>query len=364
MVGKELKYGLKDGKIISINEAERGLKCDCICPYCGAKLEAKKGDVRIPHFAHYQKSTCEFGYQTSLHMLAKQLISEKKMIKIPLIDCECYYEDLNEFDGYRSEKKIIREERLLENVKVYLEQKENGIIPDIIVQFGEHKLYVEIYVTHKVDDVKKQIVKQSNISMLEIDLNEVDREISEEELSKYLFEDTSKSKWINNIVYNNEYNKQQQIKLDLIKKHKKVEEKIEQERIKKWIMRGECPYCYSPFFRYKKINGNIIIACSFGCKSYYKSLSYENKTIIRKKLEGTQAYTNKEWFVHRGKCPSCKFELVIKDGEYGPFVACGYFPRCKAKIEKELYGWLPNELKDELNVKTKEYYENHQKNTR
>ena len=358
MIGEKIQYAPnRDGKLISINEAKRGLACNCICPACKSVLIARKGDVRIPHFAHYKNNSCATGYQTSIHLLAKELINEKKMIKIPSIDCEVYHEDSNESEGYHSENKIIREERLLKNVQVYLEQKENGIIPDIIVQLGKYKLYVEIYVTHKVDESKEQIVKQNNISMLEIDLSEVNRDIHEDELKdelcKYLFEDTSKSKWINNVAKNIEYKKQQQIKLNLIKKHKEVEEKEEQERIKRWIMKGECPYCYSPFFLYKKTDGNIIIGCTFGCKSYYKKLSYEYKTIIRKKLEGTPAYTNRQWYVHRGKCPSCKFELVIKDGKYGPFVACGYFPRCKAKIEKELYGWLPNELKDEFNVKNK-----------
>lgn len=364
MLREKLQYALdKDGKLVSINEVERGLACNCICPACKSTLVARKGDVRIPHFAHDKNNSCATGYQTSLHMLAKQLISEKKMIRIPLIDCECYFEDSNEFEGYRSEKKVIKEEKLLKDVSVYLEQKENGIIPDIIVQFGEHKLYVEIYVTHKVDETKKQIVKQNNISMLEIDLSDVDREISEEELSKYLFKDTSKTTWINNKNYNIEYKKQQKIKNSLIEKYKKNEQKMEQERVKRWIMKGECPYCYSPFFRYKKTNGNIIIACSFGCKSYYKSLSYEEKNIINEKLKGTPAYTNRQWIVHRGKCPSCNFKLEIKDGKYGPFVACGYFPRCKAKIEKELYEWLPDDLKNELNEKKEKFYSHSSKNT-
>ena len=41
--GSELVYGLKDGKLIYIDEAENGLDCGCVCPSCGKPLIARQG---------------------------------------------------------------------------------------------------------------------------------------------------------------------------------------------------------------------------------------------------------------------------------------------------------------------------------
>ena len=74
MIGEKIQYAPnRNGKLISINEAKRGLACNCICPACKSVLIARKGDVRIPHFAHYKNNSCATGYQTSLHLLAKEL---------------------------------------------------------------------------------------------------------------------------------------------------------------------------------------------------------------------------------------------------------------------------------------------------
>lgn len=50
----KLKYGMRDGKIISIYDIpleQRGLKCDCICPLCGMPLQARLGEKNQWHFA-------------------------------------------------------------------------------------------------------------------------------------------------------------------------------------------------------------------------------------------------------------------------------------------------------------------------
>ena len=68
-----LVYAIKDGAGISIEDADRGLKCGCVCPACGEPLVAKKGTKVMHHFAHHSGSTCEYGYETSLHLMAKDI---------------------------------------------------------------------------------------------------------------------------------------------------------------------------------------------------------------------------------------------------------------------------------------------------
>ena len=86
----KLHYGLKNGKIVNIEEitvAERGLKCDCTCPGCGMKLQAKIGSGKKQrHFSH-NNANCNIAVaqQTALHILAKEIIKEEKNIKLPPI---------------------------------------------------------------------------------------------------------------------------------------------------------------------------------------------------------------------------------------------------------------------------------------
>ncbi|MBE9144894.1 GIY-YIG nuclease family protein [Planktothrix mougeotii] len=52
-----LKYGIDaDKSLISIDDVERG-KTDLKCPYCDGTLTAKKGKIKVHHFAHTQE-TC------------------------------------------------------------------------------------------------------------------------------------------------------------------------------------------------------------------------------------------------------------------------------------------------------------------
>ena len=73
-----LTYALKNGEVISISDVESGLKCGCVCPSCGEPLVAKKGSKVMHHFAHHSGHTCEYGYETSLHLAAKEIISRAK----------------------------------------------------------------------------------------------------------------------------------------------------------------------------------------------------------------------------------------------------------------------------------------------
>ncbi|MEP0809995.1 competence protein CoiA family protein [Coleofasciculus sp. FACHB-SPT9] len=47
-----LKFGVSaDNKLVNIVDVSSG-KSDLVCPYCGVKLVAKKGQIKEHHFAH------------------------------------------------------------------------------------------------------------------------------------------------------------------------------------------------------------------------------------------------------------------------------------------------------------------------
>ena len=80
---KRLYYGIKDGQIVSINDVNSGKTCGCVCPSCGEQLIAKKGKIMIHHFAHASTKDCEYGYETSLHLLAKDIIKNLNHFVLP-----------------------------------------------------------------------------------------------------------------------------------------------------------------------------------------------------------------------------------------------------------------------------------------
>ncbi len=113
--GVQLRYGLREGKILSIGEMtpqERGLRCGCVCPSCGKPLLAKMGKKVRWHFAHSgTENQCNpsLAGQTAVHMLAKEILQEAKKIYLPGIEVSwretSYSDELWEISDHLPEKK-------------------------------------------------------------------------------------------------------------------------------------------------------------------------------------------------------------------------------------------------------------------
>jgi hypothetical protein len=178
----ELHYGIKDGRVVHVEAVTNGLDCGCSCPHCGSQLIAKKGNVRIHHFAHHNYIDCEHGAETALHLMAKQIIADRKIVQLPAtflhqmeIDTNIHPHHVNEF---MPTKLAIFE-------VVETEPTMEGYRPDLTALDLEGEwLDIEIKVTHEVDDVKAkaQIDRQRN--MLEINLSQVSRILSYKELEE------------------------------------------------------------------------------------------------------------------------------------------------------------------------------------
>ena len=81
----KLIYALKDGNIVSIDDVPSGKECGCVCPACGDELIARKGQKRMHHFAHRSNEDCEYGYESSLYLAAKDILSRSEKMVIPPI---------------------------------------------------------------------------------------------------------------------------------------------------------------------------------------------------------------------------------------------------------------------------------------
>ena len=141
----------ENGKTVYIQQAKNGLACKCFCPGCMQPVIAKNGGTkRKHHFAHQSTSKCEHGYQSALHYMAKDCFLEMKQLAFIKNGKPVRYK----IDAVELEKRI------------------DEIIPDIVVVCDGKKFIVEIYVTHAVDEKKKEKIKSLRLSAVEINLSQ------------------------------------------------------------------------------------------------------------------------------------------------------------------------------------------------
>ena len=195
--------------------AEWRLKCNCICPGCGAKLQARLGTERIRHFAHHRAPECNIhiARQTALHLMAKDIIAREKKVMLPavsfdLIDTKAYKElptEIKQAYEHELKSKTIPCRDRPQKVTfddVILEKRVSTIIPDILARRNGQECMIEIAVTHFSNANKKDTVRDLGISSLEIDLSSfAETTLDEKVLTDILLNDTEHKTWLYNALF-------------------------------------------------------------------------------------------------------------------------------------------------------------------
>ncbi|NOZ35668.1 MAG: hypothetical protein GXO80_10270 [Chlorobi bacterium] len=223
----KLPFGLKNGQLVEVKDVERGLECDCYCPACNSRLIARKGSERIEHFAHYKNPECEYAFETALHLAAKEIFLKNKKIKLP--------EFRSEIPGFGEQK--IRDSIDFEYLNVFSEKKTNDIIPDLILEIEKkgkrRRIFIEIAVTHFIDEIKLEKIRKIGISTIEIDLSkEFKRYVDFKFLEELLINQTENKKWIFNAKKTQLINKKK-TELQREKEEKIASEKEQQKSLEK-----------------------------------------------------------------------------------------------------------------------------------
>lgn len=82
-------FAVHNGKIIAIDDLtpdEKGLRCNCRCPYCNGEFEAKMGERRVHHFAHtHDGCNEELAFLTGLYSIFRSYITEHGITLPPFI---------------------------------------------------------------------------------------------------------------------------------------------------------------------------------------------------------------------------------------------------------------------------------------
>lgn len=191
---REIGYGLRDGLLVHIADVESGLACQCVCAACGERLVARKGRKRRHHFAHHVRTGCEGGSETILHRLAKEIV-----LSLPYIIVPPY--DFRREKQFRYGKSVIHTERLAAGGKVpidavRLEAPYPGVRPDIEIESQGKRLFVEIEVSHSVDQLKRRRLRAIDVPTIAIVLMEEDAMLPREALTEQLRDDLFSKQWV------------------------------------------------------------------------------------------------------------------------------------------------------------------------
>ena len=255
----------ENNEIVYIKEDDRENKelyRNCYCPKCREKLIPRMGEKNRWHFAHKSNKQCDGNFESSLHLYAKELIKKNNTILLPQVSIseyisynkmdEEFLKDLNNWRQYNEE--WIPSLTFLEENKYHYKWIDNEVriddfIPDCVVEVGGKKLAVEIFVTHEVDFDKEKKVRESQIDMIEICLDEIKKDMQEKdfELDKYILFDSprrwiyktrveSEEKKLYNLIYNTKeyipnekYTKKELYEKGLIRQRKREFEERKRE---------------------------------------------------------------------------------------------------------------------------------------
>jgi hypothetical protein len=169
--GGQLSYGMStDGKLLHVSEVERGLRCGCRCAACGCQLIARRGEIRVMHFAHHAAAECVGAWETTLHLLAKEVLKGASEVLLPEAVAAV---------GGRTER--VAKAVWFAYADVGEEVNLGSVRPDIVVTGKGRELLVEVAVTHFCDTVKIAKLRERNLPAIEIDLSRVARPASREQ---------------------------------------------------------------------------------------------------------------------------------------------------------------------------------------
>lgn len=177
------------GKIVGIYEVESGLKCNCVCPNCGATLEARKGEIREHHFKHHDAQETMACYEDAFRVATKKAFSEAGEINLPINRLNEKNEVVNEVFPFK-----------YSSVEILNSVKRSGNGLEILVELKNEKgiaLYVLICTSNKIRKNLESETFRDNISIIRINLTNF-QALTFDEFRRFLANDILSKEWIYN----------------------------------------------------------------------------------------------------------------------------------------------------------------------
>ena len=196
---QKIPFGLKGQLMVSIAEVQSGLACGCHCPACGEPLIARKGSKNVHHFAHQGDADFPSALETSVHLMAKQIIAQQKRLTKPQLTLR---ERDTDSDGFPTWQELTIPEANIRFSSVETEKEVTNLKIDAVGR--NHRgteLLIEFFVTHEVPEEKKEKIRGLGKSAIEIDLSDVSYSITEAKLKDLIVESTKNKRWISGASY-------------------------------------------------------------------------------------------------------------------------------------------------------------------
>lgn len=365
----DIVMALKDGKPVHVKDVERGLKCGCKCAACGEDLVARQGKVRAWHFAHKSGKNCAYGFESSLHLTAKNLIGNFRCIDVPDVRME--------FPTSDKQAVTVMAPHVIFIESVEIERRTGGVVPDVVVKTCDgQEVFIEIAVTHFVDDAKLEKLRAIGVPTLEIalkgDYDQADLE--------YMLKtgDTSAMRWVYHpeadVKYQNLLNSSDKMPVTRNKYVMNCPLKKRQHGGIPFALANidcyHCEYCvatdrtpssFSTVWCEWKAVENRILSSQRETKFFDLDIAHDRsdekaKAFRRDVLEGKcpicceklskkvlpvghvyackhcNFYTTFEEAAEL-KCLKCRATLAIRNGRKGYFVGCSAYPYCTFTIK-------------------------------
>lgn len=271
-MNSNLIYGLLNDEIVTIEEVESGLNCNCTCPKCGVKLIAKKGNIREHHFSHFNSTDCFWRGESLFHKIAKEIIQNSKKLKLPKVHLRNHPEV------------VIYEETTISIDNIILEKKINNFIPDIIIETKGKQLLIEIFYQHGIGFSKQQKIERKGIPTIEIDINPIvkrlykqkDYLLKSSEFKDFLINNTSHKRWSYNPI------------------SKKIDSVLKEEYTEKHSIKS---------FKFNHYEG------------YVESFVYTEYCPLKKRKWKSGFYKDKPYAKVYEDCRKCEYNLGIGEHE-------------------------------------------------
>ena len=187
-------YGIdmSTGEIKSVEEVNRGFDCNCMCPSCGTRLEAHKGNKRAHHFQHDGNKECLYGAEISLYRAFYELLKKKKCFYIPDAILETDY-------GWK--RKLVKQGSMLELTDVKFFNDSTNYPPELFCYVGEYYFRIILNIDSYYDDcdikIMKHYGKKHKCPMISVNIYILER-ISDFAVLKEYIELPKRKKWIYN----------------------------------------------------------------------------------------------------------------------------------------------------------------------
>lgn len=185
-----------DDELVEAALAVKDKNLDYRCPECNGMLVLNKGDIYVHHFKHKQETNCDGNPMTFTHKYAEKCLEEAigKKIWLPKINKPIMSSAINGDSKILNAISTIQREahllgywgtipHILSEVEAFSEKQceiKSVIVepnygefrPDIEIETAVgNRLFLEIMVTHKVDEEKIKKLTKYGVPTLEIDLS-------------------------------------------------------------------------------------------------------------------------------------------------------------------------------------------------